>query len=239
MEHPSGIWGRGPALACLEKLIVPGNTVVDLGCGAGYPSLQMTYMVGPSGQVIGVECHDGMLAEAAKYDKVPNLKFRKGDVTKTVPVADQEAHVVASFMVCHNLELCGVETMLCETHRILKPGGKAVFLTMHPSALDSDWDLDFMVYSPRALRAYRGATDKEGVHVPGTVKNAGGGSKEVLMINHTRENMLRAIKDACLVLGPETSLRIDGKTAKAKFGDKAVRRLPTTPIFWIIVLDKP
>ena len=23
MEHPSGIWGRGPALACLEKLIVP------------------------------------------------------------------------------------------------------------------------------------------------------------------------------------------------------------------------
>ena len=83
------------------------------------------------------------------------------------------------------------------------------------------------------------ATDKEGVHVPGMVKNAGGGSKSVLMINHTRENMIQEIEEAGLRVQTEMSLQIDERTAKAKFGDKAVRSLPTTPTFWIIVLEKP
>lgn len=240
MEHASGIWGRKPTLKYLkEKIILPGDIVVDLGAGAGYPSLQMIPMVGQKGRVIGIELSDAMLAEAEKYQEVENLEFRKGDITQILPMPDNSADVVTSFMVCHNLPLQDMRAIFANTARLLRPGAKAVFLTMHPDALESErWGLDFMVYDSTALQMYQEAKDKEDVQVPGVVKNAGGGSKRVFMFNHTRKNTLQAIRDAGLMLVNEIALWIDEDTAKSTFGAKAVRKLPTTPTFVIMVLEK-
>src|SRR5260370_23985161 len=104
MLHSSGIWGRQPVLKYLhEQVLMNGHTVVDLGAGAGYPSLQMSAIVGPQGQVIGIELSDAMIDAARVHCRAHNLSFEQGDVTQPLSVADDFADVVTGFMVLHNL----------------------------------------------------------------------------------------------------------------------------------------
>ncbi|MBP6942513.1 MAG: class I SAM-dependent methyltransferase [Candidatus Buchananbacteria bacterium] len=243
MEHSSGIWGREPMLECLQETIQPGEIVIDLGSGAGYPSAKIAEMVGESGKVIGVERSQAMLGLEAgqdplsnRYADIPNLEFINADITK-LPLESHIADKIVSFMVLHNLTIEQVQDTLKETARTLKSDGKAVFLSMHPRALEKRWDLDFIQYNHQDLDQYEAAEDKEGIEVHGLVKNVGGGEKEVLMISHTRENMEVAIKEAGLQIILEKDLWIDEDTAKEKFGDESVKRLPETPTFWMVVLE--
>lgn len=223
-----------------DQAIMPRHTIVDLGCGAGFPSRQMAEMVGPHGQVIGIDSSQAMLDAATKdYSSVENLSFQKADITQLSCLRDGSANMVTTFMVCHNLKLDQVEAMMRQTARILKRGtGRAVMLTMHPEALDSDppWDMDFSIYDAKAIARYRKAQDedKEGIVIPGKVRNIDGGEKDVSMIHHTRENMLRACDQAGLAYHGERHLWIDEPTAIDKFGADSFRQLPSTPTFWIL-----
>ena len=68
MMHSSGIWGRQPVLKYLrERVLRSGNIVVDLGAGAGYPSLQMSTCVGSAGRVIGIDLSEAMVAAARAW----------------------------------------------------------------------------------------------------------------------------------------------------------------------------
>ena len=68
MMHSSGIWGRQPVLKYLrERVLRSGNIVVDLGAGAGYPTLQMSACVGSAGRVIGIDLSEAMVAAARAW----------------------------------------------------------------------------------------------------------------------------------------------------------------------------
>src|SRR5260370_2902967 len=135
MLHSSGIWGRQPVPQYLrEQVLSRGDVVVDLGAGAGYPSLQMSAMVGPAGRVIGLELSEAMVQAARDHCHADNLCFEPGDVTQPLAIVDDCVDVVTSFMVLHNLRLDQLRSTLSEVERILKPGGRAVLLTMHPDA---------------------------------------------------------------------------------------------------------
>ncbi|MFA6474514.1 MAG: class I SAM-dependent methyltransferase [Patescibacteria group bacterium] len=248
MEHASGIWGRDPMLQYLrDEVIKPGDKVLDIGSGAGYPSARMAEMVGKDGTVVGLEYSKSMLGIAddekgepasKKYEALKQLMFINGDATN-MPIQEKSFDVATSFMVLHNLELPQVQKVLQETARVLKPGGKAVFLTMHPDMLESDWKLDFMEYPDDAIAAYKALEEKEGFRLSGKVKNAGGGEKQIGLVVHTRENMQQAIAQAGLELAHEEGYFIDADTAAEKFGENASRVMPTTPTFWKLELVKP
>lgn len=102
----------------------PGETVVDIGSGAGFDSLIAAQMVGPTGRVIGIDMTQEMLKKArdgATRMKAAQVEFREGYV-ETLPWADAVADVAISNGVL-NLTLDKVET-LREWFRILKPGGR-------------------------------------------------------------------------------------------------------------------
>lgn len=239
MQHASGVWGRRPMLEHLRDLVKPGQTVVDLGAGAGFPTSEIVPFVGPNGRVIGLELSDAMLQEATtRYQSVHNLKFYKADITQSLPLETGSADVVTSFMVCQNLRLTELQNMLNETTRILKKGGQAVYLTLHPEIFASDWELDFMIYDPRKIAVYRDAKNKEDIEIPGRVMNVDGGWKNVWMFTHSRESMFNAIEKSGLEFVSEIDLWIDKETAEKSFGPNAVRKLPTTPIYWIITMKK-
>jgi len=248
MEHASGIWGRDPMLAYLKnEVIKEGDVVVDLGAGAGYPTMRVAQMVGETGKVFGVEKSWSMLglddggerSVDVKYQKeFPNLYFYPGDATET-GIGPNFADKIVSFMVLHNLPIELVQGVFKETERILKQDGLGVFLTMSPKAHESDWDVDFMGYEAGDLQKLKEADDKEGIKIKGFVKNSGGGTKQIGMFHHTEENLQKAILDAGLEIVSEKEIFVDEKTAKERFGEDSVRKMPQTPIFVIITVRKP
>jgi arsenite methyltransferase len=103
----------------------PGDTVLDLGSGAGFDALLAAGMVGPTGHVLGVDMTPAMLAKAranAAALGLDHVEFREGYLEQ-LPVDDASVDVVISNGV---LNLCpDKETVLAEAFRVLRPGGRA------------------------------------------------------------------------------------------------------------------
>ena len=102
----------------------PGERVVDVGCGAGIDSLIAVKMVGPSGQVIGVDMTQAMLEMARKSAHeagAGNVEFREG-LAESLPIPDGWADVVISNGVLNLVpdKLAALQEMA----RVLKPTGR-------------------------------------------------------------------------------------------------------------------
>ena len=108
----------------------PGETVVDLGCGAGMECFLAAAEVGASGRVIGVDMLPVMLerAEGAAGDVAEqlgyaNVTFKRG-LLEDLPLDDEVADVVVSNCVI-NLSP-HKRKAFSEAYRVLKPGGRLV-----------------------------------------------------------------------------------------------------------------
>jgi arsenite methyltransferase len=103
--------------------IRPGDTVIDLGSGAGNDCFVARSIAGESGRVIGIDMTEPMIAKArtnAANLGFPNVEFRMGDI-ENIPVADNTADVVVSNCVMNLVP--DKQKAFAETFRILKPGG--------------------------------------------------------------------------------------------------------------------
>jgi arsenite methyltransferase len=101
-----------------------GETVLDLGSGAGADVLISARRVGPSGRVIGLDMTDEMLELAranAAQAGVTNAEFVKGHI-EDIPLADGSVDVVISNCVI-NLS-SDKAAVLAEVARVLRPGGR-------------------------------------------------------------------------------------------------------------------
>jgi SAM-dependent methyltransferase len=112
--------GNPVALASLH----PGQTVLDLGAGAGFDAFLAARAVGPSGRVIGVDMTPEMVARAranAKRGGYAQVQFRLGEI-EALPVADSSIDVILSNCV---INLCPDKRPVYEeAFRVLKPGGR-------------------------------------------------------------------------------------------------------------------
>jgi len=105
----------------------PGERVVDLGSGGGFDCFVAAGKVGPTGQVVGVDMTEEMLAKSrttAHAMGLSNVTFREG-ILEQLPVADAWADVVISNGV---LNLCAdKQQVFSEIRRVLRPGGHLQF----------------------------------------------------------------------------------------------------------------
>ena len=113
--------GNPTALASLK----PGETVVDLGSGAGFDALLCAEKLGPEGRFIGVDMTPEMLerarTNAVNAGHARTVEFREG-LIENLPVASDSADVVISNCVI-NLSPDKAQVFR-EAHRVLKPGGR-------------------------------------------------------------------------------------------------------------------
>ena len=112
--------GNPTALGALEL----GQTVLDLGSGAGFDCFLAARKVGPEGQVIGVDMTPEMLERArenARKDGFDNVEFRMGEI-EHLPVEDGRVDVIISNCVI-NLSP-EKQQVFREAFRVLRPGGR-------------------------------------------------------------------------------------------------------------------
>ncbi|HKI10014.1 MAG TPA: methyltransferase domain-containing protein [Nitrososphaeraceae archaeon] len=108
----TSVLGVGCAAPLHHAAAKDGETVVDLGSGAGIDVFLSANKVGQSGKVVGIDMTDEMLEKAtrnAKENGYTNVEFRKGDIEKRIPVDDNSADLVISNCVI-NLTTNKVDT---------------------------------------------------------------------------------------------------------------------------------
>lgn len=121
--HADADLGLGCGLPTEFANIHPGDTVVDLGSGAGNDCFVARAETGPGGKVIGVDFTPAMINLARKNaDRLGynNVEFREGDI-ETMPVGDASADVVVSNCVLNLVP--NKVNVFKDIFRVLRPGG--------------------------------------------------------------------------------------------------------------------
>lgn len=104
--------------------LTPGDSVLDLGCGAGFDALVAAQLVGPTGLVAGIDLSAEMLAAAsAALADTPYawVEFCQGEV-EALPFPDASFDVVLSNGVLNLVP--DKPRAVRETYRVLRPGGR-------------------------------------------------------------------------------------------------------------------
>ena len=115
--------GLGCGLPTQFAQIQNGDTVIDLGSGAGNDCFVARHETGAEGKVLGIDFTPEMInnarinAEKLGYN---NVEFREGDIDN-MPVSDDVADVIVSNCVLNLVP--NKEKVINEIYRVLKPGG--------------------------------------------------------------------------------------------------------------------
>jgi arsenite methyltransferase len=115
--------GLGCGLPTEFAQIKAGDTVIDLGSGAGNDAFIARRIVGEKGKVIGIDFTEAMIEKArdnAEKLNLNNVEFRLGDI-ESMPVTSNKADVIVSNCVLNLVP--NKHKVFSEVYRVLKPGG--------------------------------------------------------------------------------------------------------------------
>ena len=117
-------WAFGVGNPVRHAGLRPGETVLDVGCGAGIDALIAAMRVAPNGRVIGIDMTPTMLERARDHAaamKLGNAEWHEG-LMEALPLSDHVADVV----LCNGvLNLSTRKSRaLAEMRRVLRPGGR-------------------------------------------------------------------------------------------------------------------
>ncbi len=121
--NPDADLGLGCGLPTEFAKIKEGDTVIDLGSGAGNDAFIARRFVGENGKVLGVDFTEAMIGKArANAEKLNfnNVEFRLGDIDD-MPVTSNYADVIVSNCVLNLVP--NKHKVISEIFRVLKPGG--------------------------------------------------------------------------------------------------------------------
>jgi arsenite methyltransferase len=114
--------GLGCGLPTEFAKIKPGNTVIDLGSGAGNDAFVARKIVGETGKVIGIDFTEKMIDKSranAENLNFNNVEFRLGDI-EDLPITSNKADVIVSNCVLNLVP--NKHKVFSEIYRVLKPG---------------------------------------------------------------------------------------------------------------------
>ena len=125
-QLPDVVWESSAAVGNPFKLgeIYSGQTVLDIGCGAGADACVAALLTGNTGKVIGIDCTPAMIGKArenARRASLDNIEFREADIAN-LSIADNSVDIVISNGAINLSE--NKDKVFQELYRVLKPGGR-------------------------------------------------------------------------------------------------------------------
>lgn len=121
--NPAADLSLGCGLPTQFAKIKPGDTVIDLGSGAGNDAFIARHETGSTGRVIGIDFSEAMINKARQnVEKLGfnNVEFRQGDIEK-MPISANVGDVIVSNCVLNLVP--NKANVFKEIQRVLKPGG--------------------------------------------------------------------------------------------------------------------
>ncbi|CAG0955953.1 putative methyltransferase YcgJ [Anaerolineales bacterium] len=134
-----------------------GKKILDLGCGEGYLSREMTLR---GALVKGIDGSEKMIKLASSkrdemgkaLDKKIDMEYQIGDIAKKLPYEDDQFDLVVCNMVL--MDVYDVKSVVKETKRVLQKDGKFIFSIVHPCFFDAlgswlDVDKGISIFVPK------------------------------------------------------------------------------------------
>jgi ubiquinone/menaquinone biosynthesis C-methylase UbiE len=115
----------------------PGDRVLDVGCGFGDTAIKLAEIVGPEGEVVGIDCCDAFLDYArsdAEASGLTNVRFMRGDAEITLPANDYDFVFSRFGTMFFANPVAGLRNM----RKALRPGGRMVHIVWRDPA-DNPW----------------------------------------------------------------------------------------------------
>lgn len=127
MDNVVRKWVQNPN-KILKNYLREGMTVLDVGCGPGFFTIEMAKLVGKAGRVIAADLQEGMLDKLA--DKIAGKEIEKRislhQCDKDRIGVTEKVDFVLVFYMVH--EVPDQKNFFREIHSILKPGGKMLVI---------------------------------------------------------------------------------------------------------------
>lgn len=134
-----------------ELNILPGQTILDAGCGNGYMSKEFAKILNQTGKVYALDPDNNAIEVLKKEAKDTNIIPILGDITKKTEIAELSLELIYLSTVLHGFSKSQVDSFQKEARRLLKPQGilAIVEIKKEPTPFGPPLDIRF---SPQELR---------------------------------------------------------------------------------------
>lgn len=148
------LWSAPFGLALLETAkLLPGMKVLDLGCGTGFPLLELAARLGPRGQVTGLDPWQAGLGRArtkAELRGITNLRLVEGEA-EAMPFEARSFDLIVSNNGLNNVK--DVQRVLAECARVAAMRGQLVMTANLPGTFALFYELFQMLLEDRGMKA--------------------------------------------------------------------------------------
>jgi ubiquinone/menaquinone biosynthesis C-methylase UbiE len=147
-----------------ELNILPGQTIMDVGCGNGYMSKEFSKLVHQSGKVFAIDREKEAIKKLKEETKGTNIEPMVADITKKTPIDDQSVDLIYLAAVFHIFTKVQIREFQKEIKRLLKQNGKLAIIEIQKENTPFGPPLDRR-FSPVELKQTIDLTYKKTVEV--------------------------------------------------------------------------
>ncbi len=119
-------------------LLGPGGRVLDVGCGAGGALLPAARRVGPTGEAVGVDLSEGMVARTREAAAEAELDWVRAEVMDAAALDFEDAHFDAVLCAFALGSMADADAALSEMRRVLRPTG-TIGVALWDQIVDDEW----------------------------------------------------------------------------------------------------
>ena len=134
-----------------ELSILPGQTILDAGCGNGYMSKEFARVLNHTGKVYALDPDSEALETLKAETKGTNIETIKADITQTTPLEASSVDLVYLSTVFHGFSKDQIAGFQIEIKRLLKPNGCLAIVEVQKKETPFGPPLDIR-FTPEELR---------------------------------------------------------------------------------------